>query len=195
MTRDQPAVRAYAGKRVVDLAIAVPAVVMLLPVMAVIAGIVWLEDRHNPIFRQERVGANGAVFTLAKFRSMPIGAPSVASADAAALRVTRVGRVIRRTSLDELPQLFAILDGSMSVVGPRPALPTQDDVLVQRRSGGSASAKPGLTGWAQVNSFDGMPVETKVDFDNEYTARMSPWLDFKILLRTFGYLAKKPPAY
>lgn len=185
----------YVGKRLFDVVIAALLALLFLPLMVLTAGLVWAEDRRSPFFRQVRIGAGGQRFVLTKFRSMSVGAPNVASSDLTGSHVTRVGRVIRRLSLDELPQLFAILAGSMSLVGPRPALPSQADVLVARQAGRSCMAKPGLTGWAQVNSFAGMSATQKAQLDNFYASRISVVFDLKILLRTGGYLLRKPPVY
>ena len=110
-------------------------------------------------------------------------------------RVTRVGRLIRRTNVDELPQLVNILRGDMSIVGPRPPITSQSDLIELRRANGALNCRPGLTGWAQINAFDGMSVVRKAELDGDYAARISLRRDIVIILRTFGYLLKPPPKY
>ena len=126
---------------------------------------------------------------------MPVNAAHVPSAQAKTLQVTRIGRLIRRTSIDELPQLWHILRGQMSVVGPRPAIKSQHDLVELRRANGGLACRPGLTGLAQVNSYDGMPEMEKATLDGTYAADVSARHDLRIVLRTFSYLTKPPPAY
>jgi lipopolysaccharide/colanic/teichoic acid biosynthesis glycosyltransferase len=183
------------GKRLVDVVLAGTALVVLSPLLLVTAVAIRLEDRGPVLFRQRRSGRDGAEFTLLKFRSMPVGSASVPSASAGSLRITRVGRVIRRTNIDELPQLLNILLGDMSVVGPRPALPSQEDLLTMRQENGALHCRPGLTGLAQVKSYDGMPVSEKAVLDGRYAARPSLFGDLGIILRTVAYLFRRPPVY
>jgi O-antigen biosynthesis protein WbqP len=182
-------------KRALDVSIASVALLVAAPVMAVIALAIRWEDGGQALFRQSRVGRNGRLFVLTKFRSMPLDTANVPSDRAGALRVTRVGRFIRRTNLDELPQLLNILRGDMSLIGPRPALPVQEDLLSARRRNGAASCRPGLTGLAQVNAYDGMPAHEKAKWDGEYAASVGLVRDLEIVFRTFGYLARRPPVY
>lgn len=182
-------------KRAFDLATTTASLLLLGPAMLLIAVAIRLEDRGPAIFRQQRVGKDGNLFTLFKFRSMPTHAAQLPSARAGGLRVTRVGRVLRRTNLDELPQLFNVLRGEMSLVGPRPALPAQDRILRLRRENGSMSCYPGLTGLAQINSYDGMNDEQKTTWDGRYHHRLSFATDLAIIFKTFGYLLKPPPTY
>jgi len=163
--------------------------------MLVIAAAIRLEDGAPALFRQTRVGRKGRPFTLLKFRSMPTGTGNHPSAQAGGLAVTRVGRIIRRTNLDELPQLFCILVGTMSLIGPRPALASQAELLDLRRANGAMEVKPGLTGLAQVCSYDGMPELEKVAFDGRYARTISFLGDAVIVLRTFVYLCHRPPVY
>jgi O-antigen biosynthesis protein WbqP len=157
--------------------------------------LIRLEDGNRAIFRQRRVGRDGQEFTLMKFRSMPMNTSHVPSAQAASLRITRVGKVIRRLNIDELPQLFNIFRGDMSVVGPRPALASQTQLVDLRQQLGALSVRPGLTGLAQVNSYDGMPESEKAGFDGKYASRVTLWGDLRIILRTFTYLMHRPPVY
>lgn len=171
------------------------AICVLSPVLLVTAAAVRLEDRGPALFRQLRVGRNGTPFRIFKFRSMPVNMGDVPSHEAATLTVTRVGRLIRRTNIDELPQLINVLSGEMSLVGPRPALPEQASLCALRERSGATQCRPGLTGLAQLNSYDGMPEEEKADWDAEYARQISVWGDLKIIIGTFRYLTKRPPVY
>lgn len=182
-------------KRALDVAAAAAALLVLSPVMLLTALAIRLEDGGPALFRQKRVGRHGATFRIFKFRSMPVATADVPSAGAVALRVTRVGRFIRRTNLDELPQLFNILAGDMSLVGPRPALPAQAELCALRAELGADGCSPGLTGLAQVNSYDGMPEAEKARWDATYARTVSLATDARIVLRTFAYLLKRPPVY
>lgn len=184
-----------AGKRLLDLALAGVATLALSPLMLAAAAAVWVEDRGAPLFRQQRIGRDGVPFTLLKFRSMPAGSANVPKTDGARIQVTRVGRFLRRSNIDELPQLFNILAGQMSIVGPRPALPVQDLLVALRGASGALSCAPGLTGLAQVNSHDGMSIEAKAEWDAQYASAITLTGDLRIILRTFGYLLRPPPVY
>jgi O-antigen biosynthesis protein WbqP len=183
------------GKRLVDIAGAVVALIVAAPVMAVAAIAIRLHDGGPALFRQQRIGRNGRPFTLLKFRSMPVGTPAVPSAEARLLPFTPVGSLIRRTNIDELPQLLNVLAGEMSLVGPRPALAAQYELLALRAANGAMDCRPGLTGQAQVTAYDGMPVHEKAKLDGEYAAGISPLADARIVLRTVGYLTRRPPVY
>jgi O-antigen biosynthesis protein WbqP len=184
-----------AFKRVVDVLLSVAVLVVALPLMIAAGIAIVLEDRGPALFRQMRVGKAGKEYRLYKLRSMPVHSVSVPSKHAQGLRTTRVGRIIRRTNIDELPQLFNILRGDMSVVGPRPALSSQTELIALRRANGAYDCKPGLTGLAQVNSYDGMPETEKADWDGRYAATISFASDCRILLRTVVYLGRRPPVY
>lgn len=183
------------GKRVLDLALAGLALVLLAPVLGAVAIAIRLGDGGPALFRQERAGRDGRPFVLLKFRSMPVGSAHVPSTEATRIPVNAVGRFIRRTNLDELPQLLNILAGQMSVVGPRPALPTQAELLALRQANGAAACRPGLTGLAQVSARDGMTVEEKAAYDGAYAGQVSLLGDLRIMLRTVGYLFRRPPVY
>ena len=183
------------GKRLFDIVASIGAVIALSPVMLATAFALRLEDGGQALYISERVGKNGELFRCLKFRSMPVDTESVPSASSDALTVTRVGRIIRRANIDEIPQLLNILKGDMSIVGPRPALVSQTQLLALRQANGAAERLPGLTGLAQVNSYDGMPEAEKAHFDGEYAKRVSFGTDLKIILRTFRYLTKPPPVY
>lgn len=182
-------------KRLGDILFAICAIIALSPIILLTAIAIYLEDGSPAIFRQKRVGLNRIEFTILKFRSMPNGTRNVSSRDATQLKVTKVGRFIRRTNLDELPQLFNILFGSMSLIGPRPALAAQTELVEARTKAGIYEIRPGLTGLAQVNSYENMPEEEKVKWDAKYRDELSLIMDVKIVLKTFAYLLKPPPAY
>jgi O-antigen biosynthesis protein WbqP len=182
-------------KRFFDIVIALCALIALSPVMLIVAIWIFLEDRGPVFFTQNRVGKNGRVFKFLKFRSMPVNTGDVESAKAAKLKVTGIGKIIRRTNIDELPQLINILKGDMSIVGPRPAIPAQENLLMLRRKNSADEIAPGLTGLAQVNAYDGMPENEKARWDGEYAAKVSLMTDVKIIVRTFAYLTRKPPVY
>jgi O-antigen biosynthesis protein WbqP len=143
---------------------------------------------HGPaLYWSERVGRNNKIFKMPKFRSMRMGTPVIAThllADPNA-HLTPIGSFLRKSSLDELPQLWSILVGDMSFVGPRPALYNQDDLIDLRTELGVHVLTPGLTGWAQVNGRDELPIPQKVTFDVEYLVRKNIWFDIKILWMTF----------
>jgi O-antigen biosynthesis protein WbqP len=182
-------------KRCVDIVMAALLLGIALPVLLVVAVAIRAEDGGPAIFKQARVGRAGRTFTIFKFRSMPVATPQLPSTAAGALRITRIGRFIRRTNIDELPQLINVLKGDMSLVGPRPALPSQTHLLELRARNAALAARPGLTGLAQVNSYDGMPETEKVEWDGRYVQRITPLVDLAILLRTFHYLMRSPPVY
>lgn len=174
------------GKRALDLLVTVPALIVAAPIMGVVALAVRLESRGPALFRQRRVGRGSSEFVLLKFRSMAVGTPDLPThlVQPGMLRVTRVGAFLRRTSLDELPQLWNILRGDMTLVGPRPALHNQDDLVALRQAAGVDALLPGLTGWAQINGRDEIPMDRKVAYDREYLERVSPAFDLEILVRT-----------
>lgn len=186
--------RAY-GKRILDIFAAGFSLLALSPFMLAIALLIVLDDGFPVIYRQDRVGKNGVVFRMLKFRSMKKNSAVFPSAMGRDLAITRVGRVIRRTNMDELPQLFNILRGDMSIVGPRPAIEMQKSLLDLRRRSGAIKAVPGLTGLAQVSSYNGMPEREKASFDAQYCETISFVNDARIVLRTVGYLSKPPPVY
>lgn len=183
------------AKRLLDVLIASAAAILLSPLMAAIAVAIKLWDPGPIIFRQRRVGAGGRTFDFYKFRSMPVNTGDIPSDRVGDVQLSWIGKLIRRTNADELPQLWNIVKGDMSLVGPRPPIPSQEELLSLRRRNGALGCLPGLTGWAQVNSFDGMSVDRKAELDGEYARRVSLMRDISIIVRTFAYLLKKPPKY
>ena len=166
--------------------------VLMLPALLV-AIAVRLTSKGPALYWSDRVGRNNIIFKMPKFRSMRVGAPAVAThllADAR-LHLTPIGSFLRKSSLDELPQLWSILAGDMSFVGPRPALFNQQDLIALRTEQGVHTLVPGLTGWAQVNGRDELPITQKVAFDAEYLQRQSLWFDIKILWLTFLKVVKR----
>ena len=180
-------------KRLVDLIlILVSALLLLLPVLMV-SVLVKLTSNGPILYWSDRVGKNNVIFKMPKFRSMKVDTPVVAThllADPRSV-LTPVGDFLRKSSLDELPQLWCILKGNMSFVGPRPALFNQDDLIVLRTAKGVHALVPGLTGWAQINGRDGLPILQKVDLDFEYLKHQSLWLDVKIIWLTFIKVLKR----
>jgi len=176
-------------KRAFDIAAALAAAALLAPLIAPVALLIKLESPGPVLFRQKRVGRGKRHFHMLKFRTMrtdtPKDVPTHLLADPDQY-ITRVGRFLRRTSLDELPQLANILLGDMSVVGPRPALWNQYDLVALRESHGANNIRPGLTGLAQVMGRDELPVRVKARYDIIYYRRLSMKLDARIILRTFG---------
>ena len=157
------------------------------PILLAVAAAVKLDSKGPVIFKQERLAKDGKVFEMYKFRSMCVGAEHMGMGQYSYKgdsRVTRVGKIIRATSLDELPQLFNILSGSMSFVGPRPLIPEEKEIRALRREYGVYSVRPGMTGLAQVNGRDKLSIEEKALFDKEYVDKQSLWLDIKIMFKT-----------
>lgn len=183
------------GKRLIDMAGATLALAGLSPVFAIVSLAVKLSSRGPALYSQDRIGADSRTFTLLKFRSMPVDTPVLTSAEGSGLRVTAVGTLIRRLNIDELPQLINIIRGDMSIVGPRPALPSQTDLLDERTPEGSGRLRPGLTGLAQINAYDGMPSSAKARWDELYSQDVTLRRDISIITSTFRYLTKPPPKY
>ncbi|MEO8064303.1 MAG: sugar transferase [Pseudomonadota bacterium] len=182
-------------KRWLDLSLAFVALLLVSPLMLIAALAIALDDGFPVLFRQIRVGRDGRTFNIFKFRSMPVATPSVPSAAARTLSITRVGAFLRRSNIDELPQLFNVFSGEMSLVGPRPGLPSQTTLHDLRRQRGVERLRPGLTGLAQVNAFDRMSEIEKVEWEARYAAHVSLWRDISIMFRTVAYLFRRPPVY
>lgn len=183
------------GKRSLDIFAAAGGLVVLSPLLLLIALGVRLGSPGPAIFKQVRVGREGRPFEFFKFRTMPLDTGDVPSDQLGEVRIGPLGRVLRRTNLDELPQLFNVLKGDMSLVGPRPPIPSQRELIDRRKQNGALAARPGLTGLAQVNSFDGMPTARKADLDGQYAGRITLAGDLHILARTLTYLLRPPPKY
>ena len=174
-------------KRLFDLLLALVASIVLLPILALVALSVKLSSPGPALYWSDRVGRNNKLFSMPKFRTMQMDTPAVAThllLDPGRF-LTPVGSFLRKSSLDELPQLWSILRGDMSFVGPRPALFNQDDLVALRTAHGVESLLPGLTGWAQINGRDELPIAEKVKLDIEYLKRRSFRMDLLILFLTF----------
>jgi O-antigen biosynthesis protein WbqP len=173
-------------KRFVDIAAAFAGLILLSPLLAGLAVAVRLESPGPSLHWSKRVGRRNALFQMPKFRSMRAGAPDVAThllPDPESW-VTPLGRFLRRSSLDELPQFWSVLTGQMSLVGPRPALFNQDDLVALRTADGVDALRPGLTGWAQINGRDDLPIAEKARLDREYLERRSLAFDVRIIAAT-----------
>ncbi len=173
-------------KRALDLLIAGPALLLALPLMAVLAILIKLTSPGPVFYWSRRIGRHNCNFQMPKFRSMRMDAPQVATHLLAQPEhwLTPCGAFLRRSSLDELPQLWCVITGSMSLVGPRPALFNQQDLIALRTRDGVHELQPGITGWAQVNGRDDLPIPVKVAFDREYRERQSLGMDLYILALT-----------
>lgn len=173
-------------KRLFDIVLAVIAGTLLLVPLIIVAALVKATSEGPVLYWSDRVGRQNTIFRMPKFRSMRIGTPALAThllgnPDA---YLTSIGPFLRKTSLDELPQLFSIFVGDMSFVGPRPALFNQDDLIALRTQKNVHELVPGLTGWAQINGRDELPIHEKVNLDAEYRAQMSLRFDLKIVWLT-----------
>ena len=180
-------------KRIFDLLIGVFLSALLLIPMLLITGIVKVTSEGPVLYWSDRIGQRNVIFRMPKFRTMRLDTPAVAThlMSDPNTYLSPIGGFLRRTSLDELPQLFSILKGDMSFVGPRPALYNQDDLVDLRTEEGVNQLIPGLTGWAQVNGRDELPIPDKVRLDVEYMERQSFWFDLKILWMTFLKVVKR----
>lgn len=176
-------------KRLFDILLTVVGVVLLLPLVIATYLLVKLTSKGPALYWSQRIGRNNQIFMMPKFRSMRIGTPQIAThlmnqqANPGAY-LTPVGSFIRKSSLDELPQLWSVLKGDMSIVGPRPALFNQDDLISLRTDKKVHTLKPGITGWAQINGRDEIPIPQKVELDEYYLKNQSFWFDIKIILLT-----------
>ena len=161
--------------------------IILSPVLLVVALIIFIEDGSPIFFKQKRVGINYTFFYIYKFRSMKKNTPNVAThlLENPASYLLRIGGVLRKLSLDELPNLINIIKGEMVFVGPRPALYNQDDLMTLRVATGVDKLKPGITGWAQINGRDDITIEKKVQLEQEYLYKRSTLFDIVIIIKTF----------
>ncbi len=178
--------RSLLAKNILDRVVALAALALSLPLFVLLAVLVRATSRGPALYWSSRVGRGNELFMMPKFRTMRIDTPAVAThlLDNPAAWLTPIGSFLRKSSLDELPQLISILRGDMSLVGPRPALFNQDDLIALRTELGVHELQPGLTGWAQVNGRDELPIPEKVKLDFEYLQRRSFWFDLRILWLT-----------
>ena len=175
------------GKRLLDVLLSGCAIVVLSPVYLLIAITIKLDDPGPVFFRQKRVGIHKTHFEILKFRTMKCSTPKDVPThllENPEQYITRVGKVLRKTSLDELPQIFQIFTGKMSIIGPRPALWNQFDLIAERDKYGANDSRPGLTGWAQINGRDELPIDVKARLDGEYVEKLSFPFDCKCFFST-----------
>jgi O-antigen biosynthesis protein WbqP len=180
-------------KRLFDLCVALLAGVVLLLPLCIVALLVKVTSKGPVIYWSDRIGRNNKIFKMPKFRTMRVDTPAVAThlLQDPEQFLTPVGSFLRKSSLDELPQIWSIIIGDMSIVGPRPALFNQEDLIHLRTEHGVHSLLPGLTGWAQINGRDELPIPEKVKLDVEYLNHRSFTLDLKIILITFFKVLRK----
>ncbi len=174
-------------KRLIDLILSGCGILVLLPLYLVLAIAIKIDDPGPVFFKQKRVGIHKSHFNILKFRTMKMNTPKDTPThllENPQQYITRVGRVLRKTSLDELPQIFQIFTGKMSVIGPRPALWNQYDLIAERDKYGANDVRPGLTGWAQINGRDELPIDVKARFDGEYVQNMSFLFDCRCFFGT-----------
>lgn len=175
------------GKRLLDIVLSALGLLVLLPVFVLIAVAIEVDDPGPVLFRQKRVGIHKTHFQIMKFRTMKVDTPKDTPTHLLAnpeQYITRVGKVLRKTSLDELPQIFQIFTGEMSIIGPRPALWNQFDLIAERDRYGANDVRPGLTGWAQINGRDELPIDVKARLDGEYVRNISFSFDCKCFFGT-----------
>ena len=180
-------------KRFIDFTLALCGIVVLSVPMILIACIIKLDSKGPVLFWQKRVGKDKKFFMMPKFRSMRTDAPANMPThllNDPEVWITPVGKILRKSSLDELPQMFSILKGDMSIVGPRPALWNQEDLIAARDKVNANSVRPGLTGWAQINGRDELPIDVKAAYDGEYVKNLSLMMDIKCFMMTIVKVLK-----
>ncbi len=181
-------------KKILDFLSAIIGVIVLSPLLIFIVIAIKFDSKGPVFFRQKRVGINKTYFDILKFRTMKIDTPKDCPTHMLQnpeQYITKVGRFLRKTSLDELPQIFNIIKFEMSVVGPRPALWNQLDLIEERDIYGANDVMPGITGWAQINGRDELEIPVKAKFDGEYVNRMGFWFDIKCILLTIIKVVKR----
>jgi len=179
-------------KKILDKILSFCGLIFLSPLFAIISMAIYLDDPGPIFFTQRRIGKDKNIFFLHKFRSMKMSTPHDVPTHMLTnpeQYITRVGRFLRKSSLDELPQIWDIFRGCMSIVGPRPALWNQDDLVAEREKYGANSVYPGLTGWAQINGRDELEIPVKAKFDGEYAQNISFLFDCKCFISTFTKVA------
>src|SRR5690625_240054 len=180
-------------KRLIDLLLSLTGLIVLSPIFIALIIAIKVESRGPILFKQKRVGIHKKYFNILKFRTMRIDTPKDTPThllDNPDQYITKVGKFLRKTSLDEIPQIWNILIGEMSIIGPRPALWNQYDLIEERDKYGVNDVLPGLTGWAQINGRDELPIEVKAKLDGEYINKMSPMMDMKCFFGTFVSVLK-----
>lgn len=181
-------------KRVIDIFLSLLGIIVLSPVFLILIIAIKLDSRGPVLFKQRRVGLNKKYFNILKFRTMRIDTPKDTPThllDNPDQYITRIGKFLRKTSLDELPQIWNIFIGDMSVIGPRPALWNQYDLIAERDKYCANNVPPGLTGWAQINGRDELPIEVKARLDGEYVKKISFSMDVKCFIGTIISVVKR----
>lgn len=181
------------GKRVLDILLSLCGIIVLLIPMGIIALAIKIDSNGPVFFKQKRVGINKSYFNILKFRTMYTDTPKdvpTANLSDPGKWITPIGKILRKTSLDEIPQLFNILKGEMSIIGPRPALWNQFDLIEARDKHLSNGVRPGLTGWAQINGRDELEIQEKARLDGEYVSKMSFCFDCKCFFKTIKSVLK-----
>lgn len=177
----------FAIKRILDIILSIIVLIILCPFLIIFSIIIKIESKGPVLFKQKRVGKNKKLFTIYKFRTMRTDTPKDIPTHLlknAESYITKFGNIMRKTSVDEIPQLFNIVKGDMSIIGPRPALWNQNDLIKERDKYYANDIRPGLTGWAQVNGRDELEIPVKAKYDGEYVEKMSLWFDVKIFFKT-----------
>ena len=180
-------------KRVIDLVFSVLAAVILSPLFLILFIAIKMDTPGPIFFKQKRVGINKTHFNILKFRTMRIDTPKDTPTHLLgnpAQYITKVGKFLRKTSLDELPQIFNIIKGEMAIIGPRPALWNQYDLIAERDKYNANNVRPGLTGWAQINGRDELPIDVKSELDGEYIQKMNFAFDVKCFIGTITSVLK-----
>lgn len=180
-------------KRLIDIILSLLGLIILSPIFVLLIITIKIDSRGPVLFTQKRVGINKTHFNILKFRTMRIDTPR--DTPTHLLKnpeqyITKMGKFLRKTSLDELPQIWNIFVGQMSIIGPRPALWNQFDLITERDKYGANGVPPGLTGWAQINGRDELPIEVKAKLDGKYVEKMSFWLDLKCFFGTIISVVK-----
>ncbi len=181
------------GKRLIDILLSGCGILVLAPVYLGVAIAIKIDDPGPVFFTQKRVGIHKSHFQILKFRTMKVSTPKDTPThllENPQQYITRVGRVLRKLSLDELPQIFQIFTGEMSIIGPRPALWNQFDLIAERDKYGANDVRPGLTGWAQINGRDELPIDVKAKLDGEYVENLSFLFDCKCFFGTIAAVLK-----
>lgn len=180
-------------KRAIDFILALIGMIILSPVFLILIIAIKLDSKGPVLFKQKRVGINKTHFNILKFRTMKIDTPKDTPTHllkSPEQYITNIGKILRKTSLDELPQILNILVGHMSIIGPRPALWNQYDLIAERDKYGANNIRPGLTGWAQINGRDELSIEAKAKLDGEYTSSMSFIMDVRCFMGTIIYVLR-----
>ncbi|UMZ35644.1 sugar transferase [Priestia megaterium] len=175
------------AKRIIDVLLAFVGILLLWPFLIIIALFIKLDSKGPIFFRQKRIGKGKSTFYILKFRTMKVDTPNDMPThllEDPDFFITSVGKILRKTSLDEFPQIFNILKGEMSIIGPRPALWNQKDLIQERDKYGANDVYPGLTGWAQINGRDELPIEIKAKLDGEYVKKIGVFMDIKCFFGT-----------